>query len=168
MVRLADELAAFFPFGALEPIRADLALSYGRASLLLVLYPVVGLFGSVGGVASDHVSRRLLASPGAPAVVTLLGGAATVGGVAGAAAVGGGLYVVWIDVQARTLTLRPGQAGTTGAVVDAISETGAVLPLAIGPLADRAGLPAAMAAFVGLAALLVLAASRIARLRPPG
>ncbi|MEO5678994.1 MAG: MFS transporter [Acidimicrobiales bacterium] len=376
MVRLADELAAFFPFGALEPIRADLALSYGRASLLLVLYPVVGLFGSVGGVASDHVSRRLLASLGAlgygagfltmavgpgfgalvvgisvagvsstvmidatevalaelaadedelrtllgqqnvlgalgsivgplvlaatlalglgwrpafgvaaavlfaygaflatqplppprpvpedaeapsfwaglgavvrdgrvwtiglvvllltpfdepflgfaiafldqtrghsPAVATLLGGATTIGGVAGAAAagrvgrrlgdrtsvtgagvvalgvlavavapgavlqaagaaaVGTGLYVVWIDVQARTLTLRPGQAGTTGSVVDAISETGAVLPLAIGHLADRAGLPAAMAAFVGLAALLVLAASRLARLRPPG
>ncbi|HEV8116323.1 MAG TPA: MFS transporter, partial [Acidimicrobiales bacterium] len=65
MVRLADELVAFFPFGALEPIRADLSLTYGRASVLLVLYPVVGLFGSIGGVASDHVSRRLLASLGA-------------------------------------------------------------------------------------------------------
>ncbi len=371
MVRLVDELVAFFSFGALEPIRRDLTLTYGRASLLLVLYPVVGVLGSVGGVASDHVSRRLLASLGAlgygvgflimavgpgfaslvvgitvagvagtvmidaaevalsdlaadedelrallgqqnvlsafgsiggplilsatlalglgwrvgfavagvllcayagflasqpipeptggpdgadgptlrqgvwdvardrrvwliglvlllltpfdepflgfaiayfdevrghsPAVATLLGGAATLGGLigaagagrfgrrcgartsmagagvvavgvvlvtvapyavaqaAGAATVGGGLYLVWVDIQARTLTLRPGQAGTTASVVDVISQPGAVLPLAIGHLADRAGLAAAMAAFVALAALLVLAASRIGR-----
>lgn len=369
MVRLVDELVAFLPFGALEPIRQDLTLSYGRASVLLVLYPVVGVVGSLGGVASDHVSRRLLASLGAlgygagflimavgpgfaslvagitvagvagtvmidatevalselaadedelrtllgqqnvlsalgsiggplilsatlalglgwrvafavagivlcayalflasqpippptppedgaepvpvrtslcevardrrvwaiglvlllltpfdepflgfaiaffdqvrghsPAVATLLGGAATVGGVvgaatagrfgrrhgdrtsvtgtgvlalgvvvvaaapwvvleaAGAATVGAALYLVWVDIQARTLLLRPGQAGTTGSLVDLISQPGAVLPLAIGHLADRAGLPAAMAAFVVLAALLVLAATRI-------
>ena len=374
MVRLADELVAFFPFGALEPIRADLSLTYGRASVLLVLYPVVGLFGSIGGVASDHVSRRLLASLGAfgygagflimavgpgftalavgisvagvastvmidatevaladlaadeaelrsllgqqnvlaalgsiggplilsgtlalglgwrvafaaaalllwayaaflatqpipppkkagsddddipfwaglrqvagdrrvwtigivlllltpfdepflgfaiafleqerghsPAVATLLGGAATIGGVAGAAiagragrrlgnrtavtgagvvatgvllvalppwaviqatgaaTVGIGLYVVWVDLQARMLTVRPGQAGATGSLVDVISEVGATLPLAIGHLADRAGLPAAMAAFITLAILLIAAATRIRRFPP--
>ena len=374
MVRLADELVAFFPFGALEPIRADLSLTYGRASVLLVLYPVVGLLGSIGGVASDHVSRRLLASLGAfgygvgflimavgpgftalaigisvagvagtvmidatevaladlatdeaelrsllgqqnvlaalgsiggplilsgtlalglgwrpafgaaavllwayaaflatqpippprkasddddgvpfwaglrqvagdrrvwtlgvvlllltpfdepflgfaiafleqerghsPAVATLLGGAATIGGVAGAAiagrvgrglgtrtalagagtvaagvvlvavspwaalqamgaaTVGIGLYMVWVDLQARMLTIRPGQAGATGSLVDVISETGAALPLAIGHLADRAGLPAAMAAFAALAGLLIAAASRIRRFPP--
>ena len=376
MVRLADELVAFFPFGALEPIRADLSLTYGRASVLLVLYPVVGLFGSIGGVASDHLSRRLLASLGAfgygagflimavgpgftalavgisvagvastvmidaaevaladlaadeaelrsllgqqnvlaalgsiggplilsgtlalglgwrvafaaaalllwayaaflatqpippprkagsddddnqmpfwaglrqvagdrrvwtigivlllltpfdepflgfaiafleqerghsPAVATLLGGAATIGGVAGAAVagrvgrrlgtrtavtgagvvatgvllvalppwavlqatgaatVGIGLYVVWVDLQARMLTIRPGQAGATGSLVDVISETGAILPLAVGHLADRAGLPAAMAAFITLAILLIIAASRIRRFPP--
>jgi len=373
MVRLADELVAFFPFGALEPIRADLSLTYGRASVLLVLYPVVGLFGSIGGVASDHVSRRLLAALGAfgygagflimavgpgftalavgisvagvagtvmidatevaladlaadeaelrsllgqqnvlaalgsiggplilsgtlalglgwrvafaaaalllwayaaflatqpippprkagaddeipfwaglrqvagdrrvwtigivlllltpfdepflgfaiaffeqerghsPAVATLLGGAATIGGVAGAAiagrvgrrlgnrtavtgagtvavgvvlvavspwaalqatgaaTVGIGLYVVWVDLQARMLTVRPGQAGATGSLVDVISETGAALPLAIGHLADRAGLPAAMAAFTALALLLIAAASRVRRFPP--
>jgi len=122
-----------------------------------------------------------------PAVATLLGGAATIGGVAGAAVagrvgrrlgtrtalagagivaagvvlvavspwaalqamgaatVGIGLYVVWVDLQARMLTIRPGQAGATGSLVDAISEVGAALPLAIGHLADRAGLPAAVA-----------------------
>ena len=366
-MRLFDELVAFFPFGALEPIREDLSLSYGRASLLLVLYPVVGILGSAGGVASDHVSRRVLASGGAvgygagflimavgpgfaslvvgicvagvastvmidatevaladlaadedelrallgqqnvlsaigaiggrrilsatlglglgwraafgvaagllfaygallatqpvpppragqdgeeavplweglrgvagdprvwalglvllllipfdepflgfaiafldqhrghsEAVATLLGGAATLGGIAGAAAagwagrrlrdrvqlagaaavatgvllvvvgpwavvqaggaatVGVGLYLVWVDLQARTLTLRPGQAGATGSLVDLISQPGAVLPLAVGHLADRAGLPAAMTAFVVLAGGLVAAAA---------
>ena len=369
MVRLFDELVAFFPFGALETIREDLSLTYGRASLLLVLYPVVGVLGSAGGVASDHVSRRLLASGGAlgygagflimavgpgftslvvgiclagvastvmidatevaladlaadedelrallgrqnvlsaigsvggplilsatlglglgwrvafgvaagllfaygallatqsvpppsaatdgddvvplwvglrgvagdrrvwalglvllllnpfdepflgfaiafldqhrghsAAVATLLGGAATLGGIAGATAagwagrrlggrvqlagaaavatgvllvvvgpwavvqaggaatVGIGLYLVWVDLQARTLTLRPGQAGATGSLVDLISQPGAVLPLAIGHLADRAGLPAAMAAFVVLAAALAAAAALV-------
>ncbi len=369
MVRLVDELVAFFPFGALEPIRDDLSLTYGRASILLVLYPVVGLLGSPGGVATDHVSRRVLASAGAAgygagflimavgpgfaslvvgiclagvastvmidatevalsdlaadedqlrallgqqnvlsavgsiggplilsatlglglgwraafaaaaallfayaaflatqplppphpavdgdesvpfwaglgavgrdrrvwalglvllllnpfdepflgfaiayldqhrghssAVATLLGGAVTIGGIAGAAAagrvgrrlgdrtiltggivvatgvllvavgpwavlqaagaaiVGIGLYLVWVDLQARTLTIRPGQAGATGSLVDAISQPGALLPLAIGHLADRAGLPAAMVAFVVLAAALVAAATLI-------
>lgn len=77
----------------------------------------------------------------------------------GAATLGVGLYLVWVDIQARTLTLRPGQAGATGSVVDVISQPGAVVPLAIGHLADRAGLAAAMAAFVGLALLLVAAAA---------
>ncbi|MEJ7764858.1 MAG: MFS transporter [Acidimicrobiales bacterium] len=366
-----DEFVAFFPYGALEPIREDLSLTYGRASLLLVLYPVVGLVGTAGGVLSDHVSRRVLSSAGAagygagflimavgpgfaalavgiclaggastvmidatevaladlaadeeelrvmlghqnvlaaigsiagpvilsvtlaaglgwraafataaallfaysaflatqpvpppapaadgdepvrlwaglgqilrdgrvwvlglvlllltpfdepflgfaiaffdlhrghsPAVATLLGGAATVGGVVGALAAGPfgrragdrtmlagavvvtagvllavvspwaglqatgtfvlgiGLYLVWVDLQARTLTLRPGQAGATGSLVDVISQPGALLPLAIGHLADRAGLPLAMAAFVALAAALVAAASLIGR-----
>ena len=378
MVRLFDELVAFFPFGALEPIRADLSLTYGRVSLLLVLYPVVGVLGSAGGVATDHMSRRVLASGGAAgygagfllmavgpgfvwlavgiclagvastvmidatevalsdlaadeaelrsllgtqnvlsalgsiggplilsatlavglgwraafgaaagllfaygaflatqpvpppsradeeegvgvwaglravtadrqvwalglvlllltpfdepflgfaiaffdqhrghsaAVATLLGGAATLGGLVGAASaawagrrlgdrtmlagaavvatgvvlvaagpwavlqalgaavVGIGLYVVWVDLQARTLTLRPGQAGATGSLVDVISQPGALLPLAIGHLADRAGLPAAMVAFVALAAALVASAAlmgRVRRLGPPG
>lgn len=375
MVRLADELVSFFPFGALEPIRADLSLTYGRASLLLVLYSVVGVVGSAGAVASDHVSRRALAAAGAagygvgflvmavgpsfaylvagicvagvagtvmidatevalqdlaadeddlrvllgqqnvlaaigsivgplvlsatlalglgwraafgfaalvlfayaaflasqpippptpvkaadggptlwrglrdvvgdtrvwalglvvllltpfdepflgfaiaffdehrghpPAVATLLGGAVTFGGVAGAAlagpvgrrlrsrtavagavvlstgvltvavapwavvqaggaaTVGVGLYVVWIDVQARTLTLRPGQAGTTGSLVDLISQPGALIPFAVGHVADRAGLPTAMAVFVALAALLLVAAVATSRPRDP-
>ena len=371
MVRLVDELVAFFPFGALEPIRDDLTLTYGRASVLLVLYPVVGVLGSAGGIAADRVSRRLLASAGAagygagflvmavgpgfewlvagiclagvastvmidatevaladlaadedelrallgqqnvlsavgsiggplilsatlalglgwraafavaagllfayagflagqplpppreaadgddvapfwgglravgrdrrvwalglvlllltpfdepflgfaiafldqqrghsPAVATLLGGAVTIGGIVGAVAagpagrrlgdrtmvagaavvatgvvlvvlgpwaglqaggaavVGIGLYLVWVDLQARTLTLRPRQAGATGSFVDVISQPGALLPLAIGHLADRAGLPAAMTAFVVLAAALVAAATLVGR-----
>ena len=65
------------------------------------------------------------------------------------------------DRSGGTWGAPPGQAGATGSLVDVISETGAVLPLAIGHLADRAGLPAAMAALTGLALLLVRAASRI-------
>lgn len=139
------------------------------------------------------------------AVATLVGGAATVGGIAGAAGaawagrrfggrtqlfgatvvaggvvlvavgplvlfqglgaslVGAGLYLVWVDLQARTLLLRPGQAGATGSLVDLVSQPGAVLPLAIGHLADRFGLPAAMAAFLVLAAALVAAAALLGR-----
>ena len=37
-----------------------------------------------------------------------------------------GLYLVWVDLQARTLTLRPGRAGATGSLVDVISQPGAL------------------------------------------
>lgn len=65
VVRLVDETVSFLPFGALEPIRADLDLTYTQAGILLGLYPGVALVGTPIGALADRVSRRLLASVGA-------------------------------------------------------------------------------------------------------
>jgi predicted MFS family arabinose efflux permease len=61
----ADETVAFLPFGALEPLRRDLDLSYTRAAVLLGLYPGIGLVGGVFGVLADRHSRRIIAAGGA-------------------------------------------------------------------------------------------------------
>jgi predicted MFS family arabinose efflux permease len=61
----ADETVAFLPFGALEPLRRDLDLSYARSAVLLGLYPGIGLVGGVFGVLADRHSRRLIAAGGA-------------------------------------------------------------------------------------------------------
>ncbi len=45
-----DETVAFLPFGALEPLRRDLDLSYARGAALLALYPGIGVVG--GGTAT--------------------------------------------------------------------------------------------------------------------
>jgi predicted MFS family arabinose efflux permease len=60
-----DETVAFLPFGALEPLRHDLGLSYTGAAALLALYPGIGLVGGVFGVLADRYSRRLIAAGGA-------------------------------------------------------------------------------------------------------
>jgi predicted MFS family arabinose efflux permease len=61
----ADETVAFLPFGALEPLRRDVGLSYGQGAALLALYPGIGLVGGVFGVLADRHSRRLIAAGGA-------------------------------------------------------------------------------------------------------
>ena len=67
-----------------------------------------------------------------------------------------GLSLAWLAMQHRSLLLRPGQVGTTNAVIGAIESTGAWLPLAIGALADRAGLTWAVGSFGVVGAVLVL------------
>ena len=58
-----------------------------------------------------------------------------------------GLSLGWLAVQHRSLTLRPGQVGTTKAVLGAIEVTGFWIPVAIGALADRAGLAVAVGSY---------------------
>jgi predicted MFS family arabinose efflux permease len=69
-----------------------------------------------------------------------------------------GLNLGWLALQHRTLTLRPGQVGSTKAVVSGIEFGGAAVPIAIGAVADSTGLVSA----VGLYALLGLAFSALA------
>jgi len=76
------------------------------------------------------------------------------------AAVGAATNVAWIRLQARYLALRPGQAGTTSAVVSAISQLAVLTPLAIGFVADRQTLTVAMLLYVALAAALLAATWR--------
>lgn len=61
----ADETVAFLPFGALEPVRRDLDLTYTQGAALLALYPGVGVVGGVFGVLADRHSRRAIAAGGA-------------------------------------------------------------------------------------------------------
>lgn len=79
-----------------------------------------------------------------------------------------GLNLGWLAVQHRSLTVRPGQVGRTKAVLNVIELGGFWIPVAIGALADRAGLRPAMGAFVALG-LAMVAVARVdrARARPP-
>lgn len=76
-----------------------------------------------------------------------------------AAVVGAGLELCWLAVQHRTLTLRPGQAGRTSAVVSAIEQVGFVLPVGVGVVADATNLTGAMGVFALLGALLLMLAA---------
>jgi hypothetical protein len=69
-------------------------------------------------------------------------------------------------MQHRAIMLRPGQVGTTNAVLGAIESTGSWLPIGIGLVADRAGLSWALgsSAIIG-GAMLVLSWWSAARSR---
>jgi hypothetical protein len=66
-------------------------------------------------------------------------------------------------VQHRQLTLRPGQVGTTKAVLGTIESGGFWIPIAIGALADHAGLTAAVGSYGVLGAAIVALAWRSGR-----
>jgi predicted MFS family arabinose efflux permease len=72
------------------------------------------------------------------------------------AAVGAAMNLAWIVLQARYMTLRPGQSGTTSAVAEAVSQVGILTPMVIGVIADRATLTVAMLVYVAIAAVFVL------------
>jgi FSR family fosmidomycin resistance protein-like MFS transporter len=123
------------------------------------LATTVALVGVSGGLLSFTVlarkfedvddGRLLLGSAAAMTTgvltVALIPSVAAV--TAGAFVVSVGLNLGWLALQHRSLTLRPGEVGTTRAVVATIEFTGFWIPVAIGLLADRTGLPAAIGAF---------------------
>jgi predicted MFS family arabinose efflux permease len=124
--------------------------------------------GMAGGIAAaawaSRADRRRIVLR--PCAVLLLAGVALLlvpnvaAAVAGMAAVGAAVNLAWIVVQAGYLTLRPGQAGTTSAVAEAVANVGALTPLAIGLVADRHGLTTAMTLYVVIAVVFVLSANR--------
>lgn len=149
----ADETVAFLPFGALEPLRRDLDLSYTRAAVLLGLYPGIGLVGGVFGVLADRHSRRIIAAGGA------LGYAA--GLLLFAAGTG-----FWMLVAAIALMGFAGDAmvrATDVALVDVAGDrielavARATLLGAIGDLAGPALLAACLATGLGWRAAFVVA-----------
>ena len=136
----------------------------GAAPAVAAAVAFVGIFGGVlaftvlarrfEGV-DDH--RLLLAS-----VTAMAAGAVAIAVVPVLAVTAGaglvtaiGLSLAWLAVQHRSLRLRPGQVGTTNAVHGAISSAGAFLPMAIGALADRAGLTWAVGSFGIVGGVLV-------------
>jgi FSR family fosmidomycin resistance protein-like MFS transporter len=76
------------------------------------------------------------------------------------AAVGAAVNLAWIILQARYMTLRPGEVGTTSAVAEAVSQVGVATPLVIGVLADRAGMTAAMSLYLVIAVVFVVSTRR--------
>jgi hypothetical protein len=75
-----------------------------------------------------------------------------------------GLSLAWLALQHRSLTLRPGQVGTTQAVLGAIEFAGFWIPVAIGAIADHAGLGAAVATY-GLIGVALMGLARASSLR---
>lgn len=98
------------------------------------------------------------------AAVAVLPAAAAVAVAAGAAfVVSVALNLGWLALQHRSLTLRPGQVGATKAVIAGVEFGGFWVPAAIGIVADRAGLGAAMWTFVLLGGLVAALAWPSAR-----
>ena len=77
-----------------------------------------------------------------------------------------GLNLAWLAIQHRSLTLRPGQVGTTKAVLGTIESTGFWIPVAIGAVADRVGLSLAVGSFGLLGLVMVALASWSGRRSP--
>lgn len=73
------------------------------------------------------------------------------------------LVRVWIDVQGRVLTVRPGQAGTVMAVVTVIETVGWLLPLLAGAVADRVDVTAGLATYAAIAWALAASAALLQR-----
>jgi predicted MFS family arabinose efflux permease len=70
------------------------------------------------------------------------------------------LTLFWLALQHEMLTVRPGQAGTTSAVVSVIEMGGFFVPIVIGWVADAAGLRAALWAYTLVPAVIVMTAAR--------
>jgi predicted MFS family arabinose efflux permease len=125
--------------------------------------------GMAGGVAAAawasrtggrRVSLRTCALVLAVGVVLLVVIPTAVTAAISMALVGAAVNLAWIILQARYMTLRPGQVGTTSAVAEAVSQVGVTTPLLTGLLADGAGLPLAMWLYVVLALVFVASTYR--------
>ena len=141
---------------------AYLVTTRGQPAGVAALTAGVGLAGGV--VAAAWASRVERAEITPPAVAALL-----VGGVGaivlaphpvvaalGAAGVGAAVNLAWISLEARILTLRPGQAGTTSAMVSTVAQLAVLVPLVAGVLADGAGVSAALLLYLALALVFAM------------
>jgi len=106
------------------------------------------------GVADDRLLMGSVSAMAGGALVIAVVPVLAVVALAGLA-VAIGLSLAWLALQHRSLVLRPGQVGATKAVLGAIESTGAWLPMAIGALADRAGLTWAVGSFGIVGAVLM-------------
>lgn len=76
--------------------------------------------------------------------------------VAGGLAFGVSGAIFYTALQSLVLTLRPGQAGSTGAVVSVIGLAGAGFPALVGWTSDQWGLGAGLGLYVAVPALLLI------------
>jgi predicted MFS family arabinose efflux permease len=149
---LLDEPLAGFLIAYLERVRG---LTPALASA-----PVVGIL--VGGMAGYALFERLAGARPARTVAAVsaavmaaslpaaifapwLAAAVAAGAVFGAA---GALF--YTALGAATLSLRPGQAGTTSAVVGVVDMAGIGFPAVVGMVADAHGLAAGMALYAAV------------------
>jgi len=154
-------------------LQEDRGLSVSTAGLAVVA-------ADVGGIAALALTPRLEGRPddhllvvAGVALAAALGAFLVLPGplaILPLALVGAGVAVTWTVLQHRELTLRPGQAGTTGAVISTISSVEYLAPVAVGALVDRFGLRAGIATFVALPlafAALAYAGIHLSRARLP-
>lgn len=145
---------------------AFLTTDRGLSPAVATLAAGAGMAGGIAAAAwaSRTKRRRVGLRPCAAlllaGVVALLLVPHVIAAALATAAVGAGMNLAWIVLQARYLTLRPGQAGTTSAVAEAVSQVGILTPMAIGVIADRYTLTVAMLLYVVIAALFLLVTRR--------
>jgi MFS family permease len=164
-----------------EPYLAFLILFLERAHGVPVALAALAAMADLGGSAvGSFFAPRLLRGHyrlwlvgcgfGIPAAISVLVvvpilpvqyAAAAFGGTCGA--------VVWVAVQAMSLGLRPGRAGTISAVISTIALPALAFPVVVGLVADHAGLARAMLVYIGVtgaAAFLLVPLSRLRRAAP--
>jgi FSR family fosmidomycin resistance protein-like MFS transporter len=144
---------------------AFLTTDRGLTPAVATLAAGAGMAGGIAAAAwASRANRRQIGLR--PCAVMLLAGVAllfvpnVVAAAVGTAAVGAAVNLAWIILQAGYMTLRPGQAGTTSAVAEAVANVGVLMPLAIGIVADHQGLTVAMALYVLLAVVFVASTRR--------
>jgi hypothetical protein len=124
----------------------------------------------VGGLLAYGVLARRPPGPRAlrGAAVAMTAGAAAIAAVphvaavaAAATAFGAAFGVFWVAFQAAVLRHRPDRAASVATVVGVLEHPGLAVPVAVGALADAAGLHAAVLAYVAVPALLVPLVARL-------
>jgi hypothetical protein len=141
---------------------AYLVATRGQPAGMAALTAGVGLAGGVAAAAwASRVDRSEIA-PAATAGLLLAGVGAVVlaphpvVAALGAAGVGAAVNLAWISLEARTLALRPGQAGTTSAVVSGLAQVAVLVPLVAGVVADGAGVSSALLLYLALALVFAI------------
>jgi predicted MFS family arabinose efflux permease len=145
------------------------ALAYLMTDMNQTVATVATGAGMAGGVAGAmwatrtngrRVSLRTCALVLAAGVFLLVLVPTVVTAVLAMAAIGAAVNLAWIILQARYMTLRPGEVGTTSAVAGVVSQVGVATPLVIGVLADRAGMTVAMCLYLVVAVVFVVSTRR--------
>lgn len=145
---------------------AFLIADHDLGAVLVTVSTGAGLVGGVAAAAwasrtgGRRVGLRTCSLVLTAGVVLLLALPNPVTAAVSMAAVGASVNLAWIMLQARYMTLRPGEVGTTSAVVEAVSQVGVVTPLVVGFLADRADLTVAMLLYPLIAVVFVASARR--------
>lgn len=145
---------------------AFLTTERGLTPAVATLAAGAGMAGGIVAAAwASRTNRRRIGLR--PCAVLLMAGVLllllvpnVVAAAVGTAAVGAAVNLAWIILQAGYMTLRPGQAGTTSAVAEAVANVGVLTPLAIGLIADHQGLTVAMALYVVIAAVFLASTRR--------
>jgi MFS family permease len=152
---------------------AYLVTTGGQPAGVAALTAGVGLAGGVAAAAWASRVERAEITPSAVATLLVAGVGAIVLAphpvlaALGAAGVGAAVNLAWISLEARVLRLRPGQAGTTSAVVSAVAQLAVLVPLVAGALADRAGISTALLLYLALALVFAMLNRRERETRIP-
>jgi predicted MFS family arabinose efflux permease len=145
---------------------AFLIADHGLSAVVTTVATGAGMAGGVAAAAwasrttGRRVGLRTCALVLMAGVVLLIAVPSAVTAAIAMALVGAAVNLAWIILQARYMTLRPGQVGTTSAVAEAVSQIGVTTPLITGLLADQAGLGTAMWLYVGIAVVFVASTYR--------